>query len=75
MKWSQSMRRGAAAVVLGTLLMIVFTLAFLWMNAAEGVTLLGFLQVSVVIFAVWVAIGATMGIFIVMILRKNEGRN
>ena len=75
MKWSQSMRRGAAAVVLGTLLMIVFTLAFLWMNAAEGVTLLGFLQVSVVIFAAWVAIGATMGIFIVMILRKNEGRN
>lgn len=74
MKWSQSMRRGAAAVVLGTLLMIVFTLVFLWMNAAEGVTLLGFLQVSVVIFAVWVAIGATMGIFIVMILRKNEGR-
>jgi len=75
MTWTRNMRRGASAVVIGTLVMIAFTLLFLWKTSADGVTLWDFLKVSFVIFAVWSAIGGTMGIFIVMILRKNEGRH
>ena len=69
------MRRGAALTALGTLAMIGLSLAYLWTRPeAAPVSLWDFTKLAIVVAAVWAAIGVTMGIFIVMILKKNEGR-
>ena len=77
MTWSRGMRRGAWITAAGTGLMIVLTLGYLWnlTQGWDGVTPWAFLKMGVVIAVVWMAIGATMGFFIVMIIQKNEGRS
>lgn len=75
MTWTRSMRRGANITAIGTIVMIALSLAYLWFRPeAEVVSLWDFAKLSTVVAIVWVVIGITMGIFIVMILKKNEGR-
>lgn len=73
MVWTSNMRRGAALTALGTVAMTLFTLGALWTWFGAETPLWTFTKIGVVIALVWSAIGATMGIFIVMIIKKNEG--
>jgi len=74
MAWSNRARKGAIGTAIGTLLMTALSLLWLWKTSygAPGVTPLSFLKLGIVIAIVWTAIGTTMAIFVVMVLRKNE---
>ena len=75
MTWTRSMRRGAGFTSLGTLAMIAVSIWYLSARPeAAEISLWDFTKMSAVVVAVWSAIGITMGIFIVMILKKNENR-
>ena len=69
------MRRGAFVTAGATALFTLASLAYLWGRLPEGgATLWAVVKLAIVVVLVWASIGATMGFFIVMILRKNEGR-
>lgn len=74
MAWSARARKGAYFTGIATLAMIAFSLLWLWskVSADPDITLWAFLKIGFVVAAVWAAIGITMGIFIVMVLRRNE---
>ena len=75
MTWTRGMKFGAAGTAAATLVFIALSLGYLWINHGSGVTGWQFTRIALVIAGVWAAIGTTMGIFIVMIIRKNEGRS
>lgn len=71
---SQIARKGAVWVTVCTLAVIAATVAYLWQTSSADVSTWDFIKISLVVALVWAAIGVTMGIFIVMILKKNEGK-
>lgn len=73
MTWTAPMRRGAGVVAAGTLIVTLVSLGLLWPRA-EGVAFWDFVKLGLVVVLVWAAIGGTMGFFIVMILKKNQGK-
>ncbi len=75
MTWTKNMLRGAGLTFLGTATMIALSVLYLWHRPeAAAVSTWDFTKLAVVVVFVWAAIGITMGIFIVMILKKNEGK-
>jgi len=75
MTWSPTMRRGAGLTALATVVFTLASIAYLWTTTSNlDVPVWGFIKMAAIVSFVWAAIGATMGIFIVMILKKNEGR-
>ena len=69
------MRRGAWWVGLGTLVMILTTFGYLGAQLQNtDATTWTVIKLGIVIAIVWSAIGTTMGVFVVMILKKNAGR-
>ena len=73
MSWSSAERKGAIWIALGTVAMIVLSISYLWYRAGSSPEIdpWDFLKISIVVSLVWAAIGVTMGIFVVMVLRKN----
>ena len=74
MAWTRSMVKGAALTTLCTIAAIYGTLSLMWAQFGAVTERGDFVTMSVIIAVVWAAIGGVMGIFIVMILKKNEGR-
>ena len=75
MIWTPEMRRGAWAIAVGTLVMVLITYAYLWSQLlGTDVSSWTVVKLAAIIAVVWCAIGATMGFFVVMILKKNAGR-
>lgn len=73
MTWTPNMRRGAFGTTLGTLAMIAISLFYLAGRPETAqISTWDFVKMGAVVSCVWSAIGVTMGIFIVMILKKNE---
>lgn len=74
MAWSNSAKKGAFLTAAGTLIVTVLSILYLWFTTYgwDGVTTADFIKVAIVTTVVWFAIGVTMAIFIVMVLRKNE---
>jgi len=74
MVWTQAMRKGAFGTALATIFVTAISLVYLKLFHGQGINPWAFTKMAFIIAAVWAAIGATMGIFIVMIISKNEGR-
>lgn len=75
MAWSKRARKGLLLCVLVTIGFTLASIFWLWTGVRDdpNVTMLAFAKIAAVVAGVWIAIGATMTIFIVMVLRRNEG--
>ena len=73
MIWSHRMRQGAGLTTIGTIIATALSILYLWFRPeAAAISTWDFAKMAFVVVLVWTLIGITMGIFIVMILRKNE---
>ena len=69
------MKRGLWIMIGATVTVIAATLIYLaFREEAAEVSAWDFTKMAIVISIVWTAIGATMTIFIIMIIKKNENR-
>lgn len=74
MSWSKRAKQGAIWTGFGTVAVIAVSVIYLWIKTAglEGVSVMEFVKIALVMGLVFAAIGAVMMFFIVMVLRKNE---
>ena len=75
MTWSRNMRYSAWLMALATAIFTAASLFFLWYKAKSlDVSPWDFLTMAIIVAIVWVAIGAVMAFYVVMIIKKNENR-
>ena len=76
MRWSKRQIVGLLATLAGTFCVILTGLYFAWVVSEgwSGMQGMSFLTFAVIFGLVLFAIGGVMAIFVVMVIRKNEGK-